>query len=203
MSQSEITVDTEDAAKSNKQTLKQIAAMIKSESTSESTEESENSTEKSDTIIEVANNQRLKTPICYSVNQVEVLQTLGNYTFVAQNETGEFIQKIVGLLKKSDTTNVSRLPTLFGERKVQMLELGREQLRVHGVHPKTLRPEIIRSLHYGHPGRDTMLATVSNICWPRLHRKVVSLAKTCPQCQQAGKNIKTVMKQKQIGNSPK
>ena len=45
-----------------------------------------------------------------------------------------------------------------------------------------------------------MLATTANVWRPRLNRKVVTQAKTCPQYQQVGKNIKTVMKQKQKGN---
>ena len=71
------------------------------------------------------------------------------------------------------------------------------------VIPKALRPIIIRSLHYGHPGRDTMLATVSNILWPRLHRELVSLFKTCPQCQDSGKKLKPIITQKQFGKLPK
>ena len=43
--------------------------------------------------IEFANKPPPKTPICYSVNQVEILQTLGNYTFAAHFETDEFLQK--------------------------------------------------------------------------------------------------------------
>ena len=42
------------------------------------------------------------------------------------------------------------------------------------VVPKALRPVIIRCLHYGHPGRDSMLSAVSNV-------------------------IKTISKQKQVG----
>ena len=67
------------------------------------------------------------------------------------------------------------------------------------VVPKVLQPIILRSLHYGLPGRDSMLSTVSNAWWPRLHREVVGTAKSCPQCQTAGRNIKTILKQKQIG----
>ena len=68
--------------------------------------------------------------------------------------------------------------------------------------PKTLRPIIMRSLHYRHPGRDSMLATISNFWWPRLHREVVAIARTCPQCSQAGKNIKTLLSQNQVGELP-
>ena len=193
--------DTEDAAKSNEQTINQIAAVIKLDISSKSAQESENSTKTSDTIIEAANKPPIKTRICYSVNQIEGLQMLGNYTFVAQYETNEFIQKIVGLLKKPDTTEISRLPTPWRE-KFKCLSLDANDFLYKDellVFPKALRLVFIRSLDYGHPGRDTMLATVSIVWWPRFHREVVSLPKTCSQCQQAGKNIKTVIKQKQIG----
>ena len=58
------------------------------------------------------------------------------------------------------------------------------------VIPKLLRLIIMRSLYYGHPGRDNTLATVSNVWWLRLHREVVGIAKACQQCQVPGKNIK-------------
>ena len=70
------------------------------------------------------------------------------------------------------------------------------------VIPKLLRPIILRSLHYGHPGRDNMLATVSNVWWPRLHRDLVGIAQTCQYCKTAGKNIKTLLRQSQVGKIP-
>ena len=71
------------------------------------------------------------------------------------------------------------------------------------VFPKTLRPIILHSLHYGHPGRDSMLATVANVWWPRLHREIVGIEQTCQQCKTSGKNIKTLLWQKQEGQLPK
>ena len=59
------------------------------------------------------------------------------------------------------------------------------------------------SLHYGHPGRDSMLATVANVWWPRLHREVVGIAQICPDCKEAGKNLKPLLRQSQIGKLPK
>ena len=47
-----------------------------------------------------------------------------------------------------------------------------------------------------------MLATISNVWWPKLHREVVAIAKNCPQCNEAGKNIEPVLRQKQIGKLP-
>ena len=70
------------------------------------------------------------------------------------------------------------------------------------VIPESLRPTILRSLHYGHPGRVSMLATVANVWWPRLHREVVGIAQTCQQCKTSGtsgKNIEPILRQKQIG----
>ena len=154
--------------------------------------------------IEAANKPPIKTPICFSVRQIEVLQTLGNRTFVSQYESDEFIQKVIGLLKKPDTTKINRLPTPWRE-KFKCLSLDANKflyMDERFVVPKALRPITIGSVHYGHPGRETMLATVSNVWWPRVHREVVVLAKTCAQCQEAGMNIKTFLKQKQVGKLP-
>ena len=53
---------------------------------------------------------------------------------------------------------------------------------------------MLRSLHYAHHyGRYAMLATVSNVLWPRLLREVVKIARSCPQCRESGKNIKTLL----------
>ena len=134
-----------------------------------------------------------------------ILQTLGNYTFASQNEIDELIQKIVTSIQKPDSTKINRLPTPWRE-KLRCLSLDQNKFMYMDerlVIPKALRPIIIRSLHYGHPGRDTMLATVSNIWSPRLHREVVSLAKNFPQCQDSGKSPKPILTQKQSGKLPK
>ena len=167
-------------------------------------QEDDSNANMSDLQIEAANKPPIKTPICFSVRQIEVLQTLGNRTFVSQYESDEFIQKVIGLLKKPDTTKINRLPTPWRE-KFKCLSLDANNflyMDEHLVVPKALRPIIIGSVHYGQPGRETMLATVSNVWWPRVHSKVVALAKTCAQWQEAGMNIKTILKQKQVGKLP-
>ena len=68
--------------------------------------------------------------------------------------------------------------------------------------PKTLRPIYMRSLHYGHPGRDSMLAIVSNIWWPRLLREVVAIARACPQCSVSIKMVETLLKQNEVVKEP-
>ena len=64
--------------------------------------------------------------------------------------------------------------------------------------PKMKRSIIMRALHFGHPGRDSMFAAVSNVLLSRLHRKVVATACTCQQCRESCKNIWTLPTQKQV-----
>ena len=180
-------------------------ATIKPAVSNDSVQETDDKDNMSEHIIEAANQPPLKAPTCYSINQIEVIQTRGNHTFASQNDADEFLQKTIKLIKKPDTTKISRLPTPWRE-KFKNLSLDNNDFLYMDerlVIPKNLRTVITRSLHYGHPGKDSMMATVSNVWWPRLHREVVSLARTCKQCQQAGKKIKPLLRQNQVGKLPK
>ena len=108
------------------------------------------------------------------------------------------------LLKRPDATKTNRLPAPWRE-KFKCFSLDSNDFLYMDerlVIPKVLRPIILRSLHYGHPGRDSMLATVSNVWWPRLHREKVGIAQTCQQCKTAGKNTNPILRQSQIGKIP-
>ena len=70
----------------------------------------------SEEIMQVADQPPIKTPVCYTEHQIEVLQTLGKFTFVAHYETDDFLQKITHLLKKPDSTKINRLPTPWREK---------------------------------------------------------------------------------------
>ena len=48
-----------------------------------------------------------KNSKCYSVNQIEIIQNLGNYAFAAQSEADDFIQKIIELIKKPEAAKIS------------------------------------------------------------------------------------------------
>ena len=99
----------------NKQIIKEIATIVNTAQSSETDDLSENNT-MNEEFNYSANQPPIKTPICYSVNQIEVLQTLGNYTFASQYETDEFIRKIVALIQKPDSTKNNRLPTPWREK---------------------------------------------------------------------------------------
>ena len=58
------------------------------------------------------------------------------------------------------------------------------------VIPQAMKPKIMCSLHYGHPGWDAMLAMIEDIWWPRIYREVIDQARLCEQCLQSGKNLK-------------
>ena len=50
----------------------------------------------------------ITAPVCYSVNQLEVIQTLGSQTFADANEAQEFLQKIASLKKKPEARRICR-----------------------------------------------------------------------------------------------
>ena len=47
-----------------------------------------------------------------------------------------------------------------------------------------------------------MPKAVADIWWPQIHRDVVPLAQSSNQCQQAGKNLKTIFPQSVFGKLP-
>ena len=57
------------------------------------------------------------------------------------------------------------------------------------------------AIHYGHPGRDTMLREIADIWWPKIHPEVINTARFCEDCSQAGKNVKLLQKQKEYGQT--
>ena len=69
--------------------------------------------------------------------------------------------------------------------------------------PKNLQTPIKNSLHWGHPGRDQMLRQIIDIWWPRIHRDITLLTKTCLECRNAGNSIKPRLTQKQFGKKNK
>ena len=99
-------VQTEQANKKSK-----IAALNANDSDSKTDSDSLSSTDpESETgTIELADTPSLKTTFCYSINQVEILQTLGNYTFATHFEADNFLQKKFDLKKTPDTIKFSRL----------------------------------------------------------------------------------------------
>ena len=71
------------------------------------------------------------------------------------------------------------------------------------VIPQSMRPMIVCSLHYGHPGRDARLAMIEDVWWPRIHRELIDQAPLSgEECLETGRNLKYMLKQKQTGKRP-
>ena len=47
-----------------------------------------------------------------------------------------------------------------------------------------------------------MLQQISDIWWPRIHRDITLLAKSCPNCQEAAKSRKPIIKQQTYDKIP-
>ena len=128
--------------------IKQIASAIKTQSSTSESErqvESDNRAEMNDDIIQAANMPLIKSPICYSINQIEVLQQLGSHTFAAEYESDEFMQKIIGLLKRPESTKIKPPPHTM-EREVQVPQLRCQRLRLHGR--KISNPQDAKTNHH-------------------------------------------------------
>ena len=83
------------------QTIKNIIASINpGANNATKMESSDSETYDAASTFEFASKPPLKTPMWYSVNQIEILRTLGNYTFAAHFETDEFLQKVITQYKR-------------------------------------------------------------------------------------------------------
>ena len=123
----------------------------------------------------------------------------------ANHEADKMLQKVIQLVKTKGGAKISRLTAPWREKFNSFSVDSRNYLYMDErlVIPTNLRTSIMSSIHYGHPGRDTMLRYISDIWWPKIHLEVVTTAKCCDPCNNAGKNTKPLLKQKQFGKIPK
>ena len=144
-------------------------------------------------------------PVCFSDNQINVVQTLGKTALAAAYQDDKFLQKLIELLKKPTQSQIAKLPIPWREKFRSFSLDSRNFIYMDErlVIPFGLRHVLSSSLHYGHPGRDAMLSIASNIWWPRLHREIVALARSCTACTSSGKNLKPLLRQRQFGTISK
>ena len=135
----------------------------------------------------------------------EIIDKINQAYLPANYEADKVLQKVIQLVKTREGSKISRLPAPWREKFKAFSVDHRNYLYMDQrlVIPANLRSSIMSSIHYGHPGRDTMLRYVADIWWPKIHREVINTAKCCEQCSEAGKNVKTLSKQSQFGEIPK
>ena len=132
------------------------------------------------------------------------IQRIGENILVGTYEHDPVLQTVISLLKEFNEKKLKKLPKVWQQRFKEFSLDENDFIYVDEklVIPEELRKPIFRSLHWGHPGSDAMLQAVAEIWWPRIHRDVVLLAQSCNQCQQAGKNLKTIIPQSKFGKLP-
>ena len=108
-----------------------------------------------------------------------------------QNVREAVLRRDVKLLKRENKLFKHVFKDLRGDRDLVYYE---NRLII----PKDMRQAILNSIHSGHNGRDAMLGSVEEVWWPQINRQTVACAKTCPNCQKAGKNVKTIKKQNEF-----
>ena len=126
----------------------------------------------------------------------EIFDKINQAYSPANFEADKVLRKVIQLVKTREGSKISRLPAPWIEKFNAFSVDHRNYLYMDQrlVIPANLRSSIMSSIHYGYPGRDTMLRYVADIWWPKIHREVLNTAKCCEQCSKAGKNVKTLPK---------
>ena len=142
-------------------------------------------------------------PVNGSVNKLNMssgIDKINEATLPASYEADKQLQKIISSVKTREVGKIARLPSPWRE-KFNALSVNEKNFLYMDhrlVIPQNLRASIMSALHYGHPGRDTMLRGIADR-WPKCHREVVNTAKVCERCSKAGKNVKVLQKQSEFG----
>ena len=105
--------------------------------------------------------QNTKAPIGGKMSEERVLSKskIGQNYVQANYENDRNIQKVIRLFKEKNSAVISRLPPPWRE-KFNSFSLDSQNLLYMDqrlVIPKDMRENVIRSIHFGHTGRDAML----------------------------------------------
>ena len=109
-----------------------------------------------------------------NMSENSTIQLLNEKLLPANYHADKIVQNVISIVKNSNRTAVSRLPSPWRE-KFQLFSVDeRDFLFMDNrlVIPSAMRAMIMCSLHYCHPGRDAMLAMIGNIWWPGFTEKL-------------------------------
>ena len=147
-----------------------------------------------------------ETPINAKMAEAKDLSNskISNVYVKANAENDRLIQKVIHLVKNSNNAIIARLPPPWRERLNYFAVDSNDSLYMDNrlVIPRDMRENVLRAIHFGHAGRDSMLREAADIWWPRNHRQIVEKARNCPDCQSAGKNLKCLKSQNEFGKLP-
>ena len=113
------------------------------------------------------------------------------------------IQNIINLVRNRNTAIIARPPSWREKfNSLSIGEIGEHYMDNRLVIPKDMRENVFRAIPFRNAWRDALPREASDIWWPRVYREIVEKAKNCSRCQQAGKNLKCVKSQNEIGKIP-
>ena len=118
----------------------------------------------------------------------------------ANYEMNKTIQKVIRLVKDREVAVISLLPPKWREKFNSFIvhENGLLFMVYRLVIPKDMRENVLRAIHFGHAGRDSMLKEAADVWWPRIHRQIVEKAQKCAECLKAGKHLKCIKSQNEF-----
>ena len=95
----------------------------------------------------------------------EIIDKINQAYLPANYEADKVLQKVIQLVKTREGSKISRLPAPWREKFNAFSVDHRNYLYMDQrlVIPANLRSSIMSSIHYGHPGSDTILRYVANI----------------------------------------
>ena len=138
---------------------------------------------------------RLTTRVSKMSDKSPSIKLLNGKLLPANYVADKQIHKMISLVKTCNKTGVSRLPSPWRE-KFQSFSVDEKNLLYMDnrlVIPQSMRSMIMCSLHYSHPGRDSMLAMIEDIWWSRINREIIDQARLCEQSLESGKNLKCIL----------
>ena len=102
-----------------------------------------------------------------NISESPSIRLINEKMLPANHAADKIIQRLIALVKNHGKTGICRLPSPWREKfpSFSVNEKGFLYLDNRLVIPQSLRPMIMCSLHYGHPGRDSMLAMTADIWW--------------------------------------
>ena len=119
----------------------------------------------------------------------------------AQNHRTIQNSKNIQVFQNRNNPVIACLPPSWGERFNSFAVDSNGLLYMDNrlVIPKDMRENVLRAIHFGHAGRDSMLREVADFWWGRNHREIVEKARNCQECQLAGKNLKCLKSRNEFG----
>ena len=137
-----------------------------------------------------SNNELSTSKIChvYIQTNAEKIWTIQNFINLVRNRNTDIIAPPPSWREKFNSFSIGEIEKHYMDNRL--------------VIPKDMRENVLRAIPFRHAWRDALLREASDIWWPRVYREIVEKAKNCSRCQQAGKNLKWVKSQNEIGKIP-